>query len=516
MSISGLVGLSPSRASATQKYDHAITLVDKTKVGTEPETPVDDGAGSASSSRTGSGTPLSRKWTRGTLREELARRKYSKWQDESVKGQEIKRKESVNASESSDGETGNVQAKRSSKHISRNPFKSRKHSVKPLENDTFIEVLYENQRGVFFCGIPLYSGNSLLNFDPSPWQTSTFRDSPVNITDAQVPDPSWAWTWKTWYVDMSYDVDEEGWQYSFSFSHGYPWHGTHPWFHSFVRRRRWLRKRVRIHSLKLSRNPGNIKDAHLLSADYFTIHASRERDRSRGSSADRAATHRTSMIESFPSESEGEDDIGDVSDILKLMTILRKARIDREKISAVRAFIDLAGDDLLYLGDKMAEIMGLFIYHTSRLQLRSDLYQSLKDAKNKHEGKATAGEADDKEKESLAKRISNLTKAVRATDEHLEDDHAPVRGRDLKDEDAIVGVSNPEHDESRYSREAAGKEGTVVEEDRVSEATTEELKGIPDETEISEDQGFHWGSRQQDQRRTPITAQEKGKGKERQ
>ena len=516
MSISGLVGLSPSHTSATQNYDHAITLVDKTKVGNEPETPVEDAAGSASSSRTGSGTPLNRKWTKGTLREELARRKYSKWQDDSVKGQEDKPKESGNASESSDGEPGKVQAKRISKHISRNPFRSRKHSVKPLENDTFIEVLYENQRGAFFCGIPLYSGNSLLNFDPSPWQTSTFRDSPVNITDAQVPDPSWAWTWRTWYVDMSYDVDEEGWQYSFSFSHGYAWHGTHPWFHSFVRRRRWLRKRVRIHSLKSSTNPGNIKDAHLLNADYFTIHASRERDRSRGSSADRTATYRTSMIESFLSESEGEDDIGDVSDILKLITILRKARIDREKISAVRAFIDQAGDDLVYLGDKMAEIMSLLIYHTSRLQLQSDLHQSLEDAKNQHEGKPTAGEVDDKDKESLAKRISNLTKAVRATDDHVEDDHGPVRGRHLKDEDDNVGVSNPERDESRSSKEEAGKEGTVIEEDRISEAITEELKGIPDEAEISEDQSIQWGSGREDQRSTTPTAQEKGKGKERQ
>lgn len=515
MSISGLVGLSASHSNATQNYDHAIILIDKTKIKTEPETPVDDAAGSASLSRTGSGTPLNRKWTKGTLREELARRKYSKWQDKSVKGQEDRPKESGNVSESSDGEPGKVQAKRIPKHTSRNPFRSRKHSVKPLENDTFIEVLYENQRGAFFCGIPLYSGNSLLNFDPSPWQTSTFRDSPVNITDAQVPDPSWAWTWRTWYVDMSYDVDEEGWQYSFSFTHGYAWHGTHPWFHSFVRRRRWLRKRVRIHSLKSSRNPGNMKDAHLLNADYFTIHASRERDRSRGSSADRTAIHRTSMIESFLSESEGEDDIGDVSDILKLITILRKARIDREKISAVRAFIDQAGDDLLYLGDNIAEIMSLLIYHTSRLQLQSNLHQSLEDAKNLHEGKSTAGETDDKERETSAKRISNLTKAVRATDDHVEDDHGAVRGRDLKDEADNVGVSNPERDESRSSKEEAGKEGTVEEDNRVSEAITEEIKGIPGEAEISDEQGIQWGSGRGDQRSTTPTAQEKGKGKER-
>ena len=509
MSISGLIRLSPSHTSATQNYDHAIILVDKTKIRTEPETPVDDAAGSASLSRTGSGTPLNKKWTKGTLREELARRKYSKWQDDSVKGQEDKPKDTGSASESSDGENGKGQAKRVPKRTSLNPFRSRKHSVKPLENDTFIEILYENQRGSFFCGIPLYSGNSLLNFDPSPWQTSTFRDSPVNITNAQVPDPSWAWAWRTWYVDMSYDVDEEGWQYSFSFSHGYAWHGTHPWFHSFVRRRRWLRKRVRIHSLKTGRKLGNMKDAHLLNADYFTIHASRERDRSRGSSADRSATNRTSMIESYQSESEGEEDIGDVSDILKLMIVLRKARVDREKISAVGAFLVQAGDDLIYLGDNMAEIMNLLIYHTSRLQLQSNLYQSLESAKDRQKNdKSGAGETDEKEREHLAKRISNLTKAVRSANEHVDDDHGPNQRRELKEDDDNGGAANAESDE-------AGREGTAVEEDRVSEARTDEIRGIRDEAEISEDQGIQWDNEREDhQSTTKPTAQEKGKGKE--
>jgi hypothetical protein len=39
-------------------------------------------------------------------------------------------------------------------------------------------------------------------------------------------------------------VDEEGWEYSFFFR-GFVWHGTSPWFHSFVRRRRWIRLRRR-------------------------------------------------------------------------------------------------------------------------------------------------------------------------------------------------------------------------------------------------------------------------------
>lgn len=47
---------------------------------------------------------------------------------------------------------------------------------------------------------------------------------------------------------------------------------------------------------------------------------------------------------------------------------------------------------------------------------------------NQYKGDSTAGEIDDKEKEKLAKRISNLTKAVRATNDHVEDDHRPRPG----------------------------------------------------------------------------------------
>ena len=89
------------------------------------ETPVEDAAGSASLSRTSSGSPLNKKWTKGTLREELVRRKYSKWQDDSFKGQEDKPKDTGNASESSDGENGKRQVKQIPKRTSRNPFRSK-------------------------------------------------------------------------------------------------------------------------------------------------------------------------------------------------------------------------------------------------------------------------------------------------------------------------------------------------------------------------------------------------------
>ena len=43
----------------------------------------------------------------------------------------------------------------------------RKTTIVPTTDaNAVIEVLYENQRGSFFFGIPLFSSRSLLNFDP--------------------------------------------------------------------------------------------------------------------------------------------------------------------------------------------------------------------------------------------------------------------------------------------------------------------------------------------------------------
>ena len=68
---------------------------------------------------------------------------------------------------------------------------------------------------------------------------------------------------------MTDDVDEEGWMYSLSFARKFSWHGTHPWFHSAVRRRRWLRQRVKI---DFTNHQAEIQ-AHEMAQDYFTIHS---------------------------------------------------------------------------------------------------------------------------------------------------------------------------------------------------------------------------------------------------
>lgn len=209
----------------------------------------------------------------------------------------------------------------------------------PQTADSHIDVLYENQRGWFVFGIPLFSSKALWNLriDPSPWVDARFRPSAVNITNAQVPDPSWVWDWKSWYVDMSLDVDEEGWQYSLLFKRS-AWHGNHPWFHSFVRRRRWLRRRVK------QRLPPKTKEnlRERLFGDTFSIGTTLARSATAGTLSVQDSG-RTSMIE-------------EVKDIATLMNKLKKAAIDREKIVVIHKFIDEGGEELHYLAEQVGHV----------------------------------------------------------------------------------------------------------------------------------------------------------------
>jgi hypothetical protein len=206
----------------------------------------------------------------------------------------------------------------------------------PQTPDAHIDVLYENQRGWFVFGLPLFSSRALWNLkiDQSPWVDAKFKPSPVNITNAQVPDPSWVWEWKSWYVDMSHDVDEEGWQYSLWFR-GAAWHGNHPWFHSFVRRRRWLRKRVK------QKLPPKSKINERLFGDTFSV----------GTTLARALTSPTGQSSSQDSGESSFDD--EVKNVPTLMAKLKKAAIDREKIVFINRFIEDGGEELHYLAEQV-------------------------------------------------------------------------------------------------------------------------------------------------------------------
>lgn len=224
------------------------------------------------------------------------------------------------------------------------------NNKKPISE---LDILYENQRGSFVFGIPLYSQSSLLNFDPSPWMTQDRRESPVNITNAQLPDPSWEWSWRTWYVDMSGDVDEQGWQYSFSFSSS-QWHGTHPWFHSWVRRRRWVRLRHKVPERRL-RGRSEFEQAHMLTEDYFTIHSSKIRSREHSTTG--LSRVESGVLSRVDTKVDEETHLEEIGDIPALMHALKLASIDREKIDALRKFVEEGGEEIYYLNDKVSQYL---------------------------------------------------------------------------------------------------------------------------------------------------------------
>ncbi len=479
-------GLERNQTSPGNAYDHAINLVDSTKPGGEVEGSLDEPSGSGTLSRSGSGTFLNRQWTKGTLRKELARRKYAKWQEDKTPETPATEADGDDGDEetssSSQAKPTRQGTARSGRLRDRIPFWTKKRAAKATKDtDTFIDVLYENQRGFFFFGIPFYSSNSLLNLDPSGWQTSTFQDSGVNITNAQLPDPSWEWAWRTWYADMSYDVDEDGWQYSFSFGSGFVWHGNHPWLHSFVRRRRWLRKRVKVHRRSTQNRKSDMKDAHMLTADYFTIHAGR-RDRSRGSSTDRNTMNRSSIFGSYAYESESDSDLGEIPDIAALMAAMKRALIDREKLAAVRAFLDQGGDELFYLADTTPAIMGDFIHQTSRRQVQTQLLRALDKATRDREGKP-----DDQEEEDAAKRrVDNLLKAINSAGVHVNDQDywSDLRKRTAKGESKAMDETH-DLDATESAHLSGEKMPAHIGDDE--EDVREEIKGIPASAAIFEE-----------------------------
>ncbi|OQO06159.1 hypothetical protein B0A48_08747 [Cryoendolithus antarcticus] len=395
-----------------------ITLIDQTRP-TAPVDPPENGLESAEEEDSDSTRaltplePLSKRLTssslRQTVKQQVDKQKYRRYQQDRFHDPDAEAPQPGDeATPAQKGYLGRGTAR------AKGMLRRKRTLGRGTEEDSVIDILYENQRGAFLFGIPMFSSSSLLNFDPKSWQNNTFRTSPVDIRNAQVPDPSWEWAWHNWYVDMSRDVDEEGWEYSFSFQKGFAWHGNHPWFHSFVRRRRWLRKRVRKHTVHHTK-----ERSHELTADYFTIRPSTVRPRSLDSSAMLSSAQARAFA-----KVDDEPDIEkvEIPDIGTLLHLMRKAAVDREKLVGVRKFIDHGGDELFYLSDRMPEIMSLFVYQSSRRQLLTDLMQRFEHASTRKESLADHTHDDEetrKKHEAAAKHADNLLKAVNAADDQV-------------------------------------------------------------------------------------------------
>jgi len=357
---------------------------------------------------------------------------------------------------------------------------STKKPKRPKSPESAIDILYENQRGGFLCGIPLFSSKALGNLDPPPWTNFAHRPSPTDITNAQPPDPSWEWAWPEWRINRDtepdIEVDEDGWEYSFMFSKKFSWHRAR-WWNSFVRRRAWIRKRVRKSTSQGDRNSAGYitNDSNMLNPEYFSVRPSaelkREREResidrgrrassrsrspsrasSRGASRASGATgsrrvaSRTSISTTRSrGDEELEEEKPDIEDVETLLQVLRRSRIDREKIEAVDNYLEHADEDLEGLKEVMHDIMSLFVFQASRRALLTkltDVYDQTVAAaeagsqKNKEKDNAEDGAAPGKQKQTQTeednkteivgddmdhkRRAENLRETVKHADEEV-------------------------------------------------------------------------------------------------
>lgn len=132
-----------------------------------------------------------------------------------------------------------------------------------------------------------------------------------------------------------------------------------------MRRRAWIRKRIKKHPEDISADP------HMLNADYFTVKpASYRSHRSRDSIISARLANQSSM--SQISTEEIDEEPLEINNIQDLMETLRLARIDREKLDAVENYLKHA-TDLDKLQNEMHDIMSLFVFQGSRRKLLSDL-----------------------------------------------------------------------------------------------------------------------------------------------
>ena len=219
-----------------------------------------------------------------------------------------------------------------------------------------------------------------------------------------MPDPSWEWAWPEWRVNHEKDyADEEGWEYSFAFWKRVSWHRP-KWWNSFVRRRAWIRKRVKKDAgYEAQMRQG--QDPSMLNPEYFTVRASaeinrersrsRSRSRSKSRSPSRASTLTNSRRERASmrsiSEAAGEEEeavVEDIEDVEQLLAVVKECRIDREKIETVNNYLEHADDNLEGLAGVMHDIMSMFIFQASRRALLARLTEVYDKAVEEREQKA--------------------------------------------------------------------------------------------------------------------------------
>ena len=218
---------------------------------------------------------------------------------------------------------------------------------------------------------------------------------------------------------MNHDegVDKDGWEYSFMFCKKFSWHGP-KWWNSFVRRRAWIRRRIRRRHHEDCGNESS-NDPCVLNPAYFTVQRPSRSTPTRSSSIASRVSRMSSVRRSMSSFGHATSKTGsqanleaipDIVDSDMLLEVLKRSRIDRERIEAVDNYLQHAGDEFAQLQGAMHEIMGLFVFQSSRQILLNRL-------KEMHDIISPSQEGDDSL--ALRKRAENLSAAISCADEEV-------------------------------------------------------------------------------------------------
>ena len=152
----------------------------------------------------------------------------------------------------------------------------------------------------------------------------------------------------------------------------------------------------------------------MLTPDYFTIHPTKTRslDEIR---AESIATS-TSGWRKSTADDDTESDVVDVHDIATLLSLMKKATVDREKIILVRNFVQNADEEIVYLEDEIPHIMSILVFQNSRTTLLRLLVDEVNKAASHREEHRTQGK---EEGDRESRRIDYLLKASSAADRQV-------------------------------------------------------------------------------------------------
>jgi len=227
------------------------------------------------------------------------------------------------------------------------------------EGEYVMEYQLESERGFHFMGANRFSPNMRLPRDPARFTSVSGEPLGAQLTDFEVPDDTWVWLWSRWYVDMTADVDDQGWCYAGRF-HSVHWAGRHRFLRSFVRQRVWKRPRLKRHLLAAG------SDTHMVRARVLErlrkMHGPRIVDQHTGAvvedelqtlrtstnALEQVATADSRMLEREEAVKSEENELErtalrrartEDAETGKLLAYIRHFRNDREKVDGIIAYI---------------------------------------------------------------------------------------------------------------------------------------------------------------------------------